>query len=415
MAVFAYTVKTDDGRVIQATIEAGTRQEALSQIRSRLSGAVIALAEPSRPQALAGRETPPPIERAAPRLRSGRIRPRDLAIFFRQMAISVNAGVPLRDSLESITHDLEHAAFRRVLLGVAEQLHEGRSFSQSLASQGRVFPQICVALIRTAEEAGSMAQTLDQLAASIEKNVALARKVRSITAYPAFVAGFFVIVLGIMTFFILPQFEKVFSGWDAQLPFLTRTVFAFNKAVVSHAIPALVVLAVLVVALVAWGRTASGALTIDRLLLRLPLFGVNIKKLALARFCKNLAIMIRGGVPIASAIEITAAVAGNRAIELALLGARDRIVRGSDITSGLADEGLFPRLLIRMVGVGETSGRLPEVLDRVATNYEDDVEGAIMTITSVFEPVIIVVFGAVVLTFVMAIYLPVFTVASHVR
>jgi type IV pilus assembly protein PilC len=416
MPVFGYTVKTEDGRVMQASMEASSRQEALSLIRSQTAGVVVALAETAGPRALSGRDTPAPSRvRARPRLRSGGIRPRDLAVFFRQLAISVNAGVSLRDSIESITADLEHAAFRLVLLRVGDRLHDGRSFSQSLAAEGRVFPPICVALIRTAEEAGSMGQTLDQLAASIEKNVALTRKIRSITAYPLFVAFFFAIVMVIMTFFILPQFQSVFGGWGAELPLLTRVVFRANKIVVGNAVPIFVILAAGVGGLVVWSRTAIGALWIDRFLLRLPLLGLSLKKLAIARFCKNLAIMIRGGVPIATAIEITAAVSGNKAVENALLGARDRILRGSDITTGLADEGLFPRLLIRMVGVGESSGRLPEVLDRVAASYEDDVEGSVMTVTALFEPIIIVVFGAIVLTFVMAIYLPVFTVASHMR
>jgi type IV pilus assembly protein PilC len=378
---------------------------------------VVALSEAAAPRALSGRDTPPPLSHGGdrPRLRSGRIGPRDLAIFFRQLAISVNAGVALRDSIESITADLDHAAFRSVLLRVGERLHDGQSFSEALASEGRVFPRISVALIRTAEEAGSMAQTLDQLAASIEKNVALTRKIRSITAYPVFVAFFFAVVVGVMTFFIVPKFQDLFGGGEAELPLLTRLVFRANKAVLGNAVPIFVVLGVCAGGLFAWSRTAAGQLGIDRFLLRLPLLGASLKKLAIARFCKNLSIMIRGGVPIATAIEITAAVSGNKAIEKALLGARDRIMRGSDITTGLADEGLFPRLLIRMVGVGEASGRLPEVLDRVAASYEDDVEGSIMTVTALFEPIIIVSFGAVVLTFVMAIYLPVFTAASHMR
>lgn len=416
MPAYTYTVKTDDGRVVQSSIEAPSRQEALSLIRSHTAGVVVSLTESSAPRAMSGRETPPLSRvQAEPRRWSGRIGPRDLAIFFRQLAISVNAGVSLRDSIESIAADLEHAAFRNVLLRVGDRLHDGRSFSQSLAAEGRIFPPICVALIRTAEEAGSMAQTLDQLAASIEKNVALTRKIRSITAYPMFVGLFFVVVVLIMTFFILPQFQSVFGGWGAKLPWLTRVVFRVNKAVVGNALPIAAVLAAVIGGLVAWGRTTAGELRIDQFLLRLPLLGVSLKKLAIARFCKNLSIMIRGGVPIATAIEITAAVSGNKAIEGALLGARDRIIRGSDITTGLADEGLFPRLLIRMVGVGEASGRLPEVLDRVAASYEDDVEGSIMTITALFEPIIIVAFGAVVLTFVLAIYLPVFTVASHMQ
>lgn len=416
MPAFAYTIKTDDGRVVQSTVEAATRQEALSLIWAHGDGVVVSLAETSAPQAFAGREIAPRASLAAPlRMKGGAIRPRDLAVFFRQMAISVNAGLPLRDALESITEDLEHAAFHRVLQRVGAELHEGRSFSQALANQGRVFPPICVALIRAAEEAGSMAQTLDQLSASIEKNVAMMRKVRSITAYPMFVAGFFVVVIVIMTFFILPQFQKVFGGNEADLPMLTRIVFRANAALVHHAIPVLIVLGALIGGLVAWGRTAPGRLRLDHFKLTLPWIGLCLKKLAIARFSKNLAIMIRGGVPIATAIEITAAVAGNKAIERAMLGARDRIIRGSDITNALAEEGMFPRLLIRMVGVGESSGRLPEVLDRVADSYESDVEGSLMVVTAMFEPIIIVVFGAIVLTFVMAIYLPVFTMASHMH
>ena len=416
MPAFAYTIKTDDGRVLQSTVEAATRQEALSLIWAHGDGVVVSLSETSAPQALAGREAAPRASLTAPqRMKGGAIRPRDLAVFFRQMAISVNAGLPLRDALESITEDLEHAAFHRVLQRVGAQLHEGHSFSQALASQGRVFPPIAVALIRAAEEAGSMAQTLDQLSTSIEKNVAMMRKVRSITAYPMFVAGFFVVVIVIMTFFILPQFQKVFGGNEADLPMLTRIVFHANSFLVHHAIPALIVMGILIAGFVAWGRTVSGRLRIDGLKLKIPWLGLCLKKLAIARFSKNLAIMIRGGVPIATAIEITAAVAGNKAIERGMLGARDRIIRGSDITSGLAEEGLFPRLLIRMVGIGESSGRLPEVLDRVADSYESDVEGSLMVVTAMFEPIIIVVFGAVVLTFVMAIYLPVFTMAAHMH
>ena len=416
MPAFAYTVKTDDGRVVQSTVEAATRQEALSLIWAHGDGVVVSLFETSAPQALAGRETGLRTSLATPRrIRGGAIRPRDLAVFFRQLAISVNAGLPLRDALESITEDTEHAAFHRVLKRVGAQLHEGRSFSQALASQGRVFPPLCVALIRAAEEAGSMAQTLDQLSSSIEKNVAMARKIRSITAYPVFVAGFFVVVIVIMTFFILPQFQKVFGDNPADLPMLTRIVFQANAILVHHAIPGVIVLGALIAGFLAWGRTVAGRLRIDRFKLTLPWIGISLKKLAVARFSKNLAIMIRGGVPIATAIEITAAVAGNKAIERAMLGARDRIVRGSDITTALAEEGLFPRLLIRMVGVGEASGRLPEVLDRVADSYESDVESSIMVVTAMFEPVIIVVFGAIVLTFVMAIYLPVFTMAAHVH
>ncbi|MEI8351345.1 MAG: type II secretion system F family protein, partial [bacterium] len=161
-------------------------------------------------------------------------------------------------------------------------------------------------------------------------------------------------------------------------------------------------------------KTPSGRENYDRLLLKIPFFGDCIRKMAVARFCRNLGVMLKGGVPVTSAITIAAEVLGNRAIEASLKNSYERIISGSDIASSL-DQTMFPRLVVRMVGVGESSGRLPEVLEKVSDVYEDQVEGSIMVATSMFEPVIIVVFGCIILVLVLAIYLPIFTMASHAR
>jgi type IV pilus assembly protein PilC len=416
MPTYAYTVKTHDGQVIQNVVQAASRQEALTAIQAQAPGVVIRVEER---RALEFAARPPPLPGAAPaalrRGRGGRVRQAELAIFFRQMAISVNAGVPLRESLESVAEDLEHAAFRRILQRVAQGLHEGRSFSEALAAEPATFPALCVALVRTAEEAGSMGKTLEQMAASLEKSEALARKIRSITAYPIFVSVFFVLVLTVMTLFILPKFQDVFGGHDAALPLLTRVVFNTNRFIVRHIVWVALALGGLVAGGVVYVRTPAGRMALDRFLLRLPWFGVAVRKVALARFCKNLAVMIRGGVPIASAMEITAAVAGNKVIEAAIHRSRERVLYGSDIAGSLGREDVFPRLLVRMVGIGEASGRLPEVMDRVADGYESEVEGAVMVATALFEPIVIAFFGMIVLVFVLAIYLPVFTMATHMQ
>jgi len=414
MPTYAYTVKTHDGQVIQSVVQAASRQEALAAVQAQAVGVVIRLEE-RRGFDFVARAAPPPLPGPLPRGRGGRVRQAELAIFFRQMAISVNAGVPLRESLEAVAEDLEHVAFRRVLQRVARGLHEGRSFSEALADEPQTFPALCVALVRTAEEAGSMGKTLEQMAASLEKSEALARKIRSITAYPIFVSAFFVVVLTVMTLFILPKFQDVFGGQNAALPLLTRVVFNTNRFIVGHILWVLLAVGALVAAGVVYVRTPGGRMALDRLLLGLPWIGVAVRKVALARFCKNLAVMIRGGVPIASAMEITAAVAGNKMIEAALRRTRERVLYGSDIAGSLGQEEVFPRLLVRMVGIGEASGRLPEVLDRVADGYESEVEGAVMVATALFEPIVIAFFGVVVLVFVMAIYLPVFTMATHMQ
>jgi type IV pilus assembly protein PilC len=233
-------------------------------------------------------------------------------------------------------------------------------------------------------------------------------------AYPMFIGAFFVIIITIMTLFILPRFQDIFDNFGSKLPLLTRVVLEGNKIIIHNLLYILVGIAAIIVSLVLYIRTPGGRMQRDSFLLKLPLVGDLIRKISVARFCRNLGIMIRGGVPVTTAITIAAEVLGNRALEETLRKTHDRILEGNDIASSL-DKRAFPRLVVRMVGVGESSGRLPEVLDKVADLYEDQIEGSIMVATALFEPFIIIFFGAIILVFVMAIYLPVFSVAGTAR
>lgn len=418
MPVYTYRVKTHEGEVIDSTIEADTRQQALTQVHQRVTGVVISFEEQvaGRRRAGGGPPAPPPLPASRRfRMRHGSIRSRDLTTFFRQLAVSVNAGMPLRESLESILEDLDHAKLRQALQRICDRLHDGQSFSEAMTAEGSTFPVLCVALVRTAEESGTMAKTLDDLATTMEKGDALTRKIRSIMAYPMFVAGFFILVMGIMTFFILPQFQDIFDDWGGRLPTLTRVVFALNKFLIAHIVWEIIIVAGLIGGFLFWRSTAIGRLQLDRFKLAMPGFGEVIRQISVARFSKYFAMMVRGGVPISAGLEISASIVVNKVMENALLAARERILLGSDIGSSLAQQNVFPRLLVRMVSIGEASGRLPDSLDKVAETYESQVEGAISTATALLEPVIIVFFGALVLVMVMAVYLPVFTVASNVK
>jgi len=405
--------KDGQGRESRATVTAESRFEALADLRGR-GLAVLELQEAAgaQPQGL-------PRESAAQRgykaVLGGRIGLGEKATFCRQISISVSSGVPLREAMESITEDVEHPAFKRILADVVKRLYDGKPFSEALAAHPAVFSRLFVSLIKTAEEAGSMPQTLEDLATSLEKTERLIRKVRTVTAYPTFIAAFFCIVVVVMTLFVLPQFQKAFTGFGAKLPLLTRMVFTLNSVMI-HAFPYIVAALFLTMAFfVFYGRTRGGRLVIDGWKLRIPLFGLWLKKFAVARFCRNLAMMARGGVSISTALEIAAGTCGNRAMEMALLAARDRIMNGMSISASLAQEKIFPHLVLRMVSVGEATGRLPQVLEKVSDVYEDQVEGSIMTATALFEPIAICFFGAIILVIVLAIYLPVFTVASQIR
>ncbi len=411
MPTYRYMARDVSGVSTEGEVDSATKFEALSLLQSR--GLTVVRIEEEGIK-MRGNSGTAATERQAGRLSLGGVSLTEKAMFCRQFAISVASGVPLREALETIMLDMENKNFQAVLERVLRRLEDGLPFSQAIAPEGKVFDRLFVALIKAAEESGSMPATLNYLAAALEKSDRLARKIKSIMAYPVFVAVFFVIVAAIMTLFVLPRFQEIFASYGSSLPLLTRIVLKVNTFILSNLLVLFLVLVALVVSLVFYARTTAGRLQMDNLILRLPFFGDVARKMAVARFTRNLGIMIKGGVPVATAIEIASGILDNKAMEISLLESHRRIVSGGDIASSL-DKKVFPRLVVRMVGVGETSGRLPEVLDRVADVYEDQVEGAVMVATALFEPLVIVLFGCIILVLVMAIYLPVFSVAASVR
>lgn len=407
MPTFVYTAKQEDGEMVRATLRADSRHAALGQLRAR--GLIpLSVEETGR-----GRKRSRSRKKGSFTRWGGAISTADRALFCRQLAISVNAGVPLRESLESITEDLDKPGFKRVLSHVVDQLHAGVSFSDALSQHPGAFNTLFVALIKAAEEAGSLPQTLEELAVAEERSQRLQTKIRSITAYPIFVAVFFCIVCVIMTIFVLPKFQEIFSGYDSELPRITQMVFALNEFLIGNALLIGGTIGIAVIALSIWGRTTAGKYMFDALKLKLPYFGPCIMKFSVARFCQNFSTMLKGGVPVATAMEMAAATCGNLIMERSLLQARDRIIEGAGISESLERDVKLPRLVVRMVSVGESSGRLPEVLERISLVYEEQVEAAVMVATSLFEPLVICLFGIVVLVLVMAVYLPVFSAAAH--
>ena len=416
MAAYTYIAKNDRGKVVESTLDARSRIDALSALKER-ELTVINLTH------VKDKSAEPISKSKARRLRSRKRRSyssalislTDRAIFCRQLSVSVSSGVPLREALESIAEDVEVPTLKKVLDYVIDDLHDGQSFSEALSTHAKVFSPLFVALVRAAEESGSLPQVLEHLSFYLERSDKLARKIKSITAYPMFVAVFFCVVCVIMTLFVLPQFQDIFLGFDTELPTLTKVVFGVNAWVIQNIVLLIVGLVGAVAAFALFRRSAFGRYQLDKIKLRLPFFGNCFRKFAIARYCRNLAIMLRGGVPVATAIEIASDVCENQVLQRSLLAIKDNIIAGSDFSSSLAREKEFPRMVVRMVGVGEESGRLPEVLEKVSDVYEDQVEGSIMVATALFEPIIICFFGVMILLLVLAIYMPVFTVGAGVN
>lgn len=428
MKQFNYTAKDATGKLIRDTYESETRQSALSELRRRGLTVVSLMEQESHHSSLNDRvrettkvrrktvkETDDLTLSSRKTFKSARIRLSDMAVFCRQLAISVNSGLSLREALEGIYEDMDIAPLKRILNDIIRKLHDGIQFSRAVADHPRVFSPVFIGMIRAAEEAGSLPETLDRLAAYMESSDKLRRKIKSLMAYPAFVAGFFVLICLVMVLAIIPRFQKIFGDLNSELPKFTQAVFSVNNYIVTHFILIVGVFALLLAGYILYGRTKHGGLQIARVKLDLPVSGSCLKRYIIARVCRCLSIMLKSGVPVSTALKIVAKIGDNLAIEQALIDAHSKIISGSSIAAGLSHSNIFPALLIRMLNVGESAGKLPDVLDRVSDAYEDQVEAAITTSTALLEPVIITIFGMMVLLLIISIYLPVFTVAAHVR
>ncbi|QBG46118.1 type II secretion system F family protein [Verrucomicrobia bacterium S94] len=422
MPLFNYIAKTKEGQEVRSALEAGTRLEALESLRKKGLTVIdlfnAAEVESSEAAADAGTARRPFVLQGKPHRSlsfSSRVGMTDLAVFCRQLAISVNAGVPLRDAIEGIGLEQEHPVLKRVSKDMVQQLHDGQSFSEVIRRHSKVFNEMFCGLIKVAEESGKLPETLSQLAAYLERTDRLQRRIRAMAAYPVFIGIFFVVICLIMTLFILPRFTEIFSGLGADLPVFTKIIFSVNNFFADHFAGLLVGVSALIAGLVLYGRTPAGSYRKDLIRLKLPYGGSCLKKYILARFCRSLSIMVNSGVPISNALEICADATGNQLMKRNVMKVRELIMTGNRIAASLDKTGIFPGLVVRMVSVGEDSGQLPEVLDNVSELYEDQVETSIMTSMALFEPLIICVFGAFVLMLVLAIYLPVFTVSMNMK
>jgi len=411
MPAYNYKAKNPEGQDVTSVVTAASRLQALAMLRH--SGLTVlelwAEREKSVRAALNAWFAPRVSQLPGPLISAS-----EQANFMRQLSISVGAGMPLRDALEAIAEDHENKRFRRIGVDLVAKLREGRMFSEAAAAHPAVFSRLSVSLLRVAEEAGSLPQTLDHLATSLERSAKLERKMRGIAAYPVFVAGFFILICSTMTIFVLPKFQANYTA-NGSLPLLSRVVFGVNNFLLNNCVPVAAALVGSVALFIQYARSPIGRRQLDVLKIRCPIVGPCIQKFAVARFCRNFAIMLRGGVPVATALEIATMICNNSAMEDALSRARDRIIGGSTIALALSAETVIPRLIVRMVGVGEASGKLPLVLDKVSDTYEDQVESSITVAMALLEPIMICFFGFCVLILVLAIYLPVFTAARGVQ
>ena len=414
MPRFTYVSRDSRGQRVTAVAEADSRQSLLGEMKNR-GLTVIEIKEVDgrtlpEPRATDGRTQPKRRTRVAMSL--GAVDTGELAVFWREFATMIAAGLAVVDALESITEELEHVKLRGVLTDVIANMWEGFNLSQSIKKHPAVFSPMIVALIGSAEESGSLAEVANQLATYLENRDRLIRKVRAALTYPIFLCAFFMVVVAVATFWIIPKFREIYEGFHAKLPWLTNTVFAVNAFILARFPWIVAGTAALLMAFVLWGRTSRGHAIIDRVSLQVPIFGKLLQRAAVSRFCRSLAILLSGGIPISRALEMAEETSGNSVVAGAIHASREAILQGSKIAPSLKQHKVFPHMAIRMISAGEETGSLSGLLEKVADFYEARVDAALTTINSLIEPVLIIVVGVCVLIFVLSMYLPIFSLAA---
>ena len=346
--------------------------------------------------------------------RKGKVSRKELAIFTRQFATMIDAGLPLVQCLDILGLQQENQAFKKVILKVKEDVESGSTFADALGKHPNVFDELFVNLVSAGEVGGILDTILSRLAAYIEKAMKLAKQVKSAMVYPSTILSVALIVTTVLLVYVIPIFGEMFRDFGATLPAPTLIVLAISAYTRKYFLVGIVLLVLLVLGIRWYYKQENGRRRIDRLLLRVPIFGDLLRKIAVARFSRTLGTMVSSGVPILESMDIVAKSAGNKIIEEAIIRARTSISEGKTIAEPLADSKVFPVMVTQMVSVGEATGALDTMLNKIADFYDDEVDAAVGALTSLLEPMLMIFLGVVIGGLVIAMYLPIFKLAGVV-
>lgn len=338
------------------------------------------------------------------------VTPKELAVFTRQFSVMIDAGLPLVQCLEILAGQQENPTFQKVLTGTRSSVEGGTTLSAAMKQYPKVFDALFVNMVEAGETGGILDTILQRLASYIEKNVKLKRAVKSALVYPVGVMTVAVGVIVLLLWKVVPIFTTLFTGLGADLPLPTKIVIALSNFVGSiFGLLILVVFVGILISLKVWYGTPKGRYAIDATLLKLPLIGILLRKIAVARFTRTLGTLISSGVPILEGLDITARTAGNAVIERALQKVRKALEEGKSLTDPLRETEVFPGMVTQMIGVGEQTGAMDAMLQKIADFYEDEVDAAVKDLLTALEPVMIVFLGTVVGGVVISMYLPLFS------
>ena len=399
--VFQWSGKTTKGVIESGEITAATKDEVIAQLRKRNITATVVIEKPKKVSKFGF---------------GGKVKDKDIVVFTRQFATMIDAGLPLVQALEILSTQVENKSFGKVLAQVKIDVESGSTYADALKKHPRVFSELYANMVAAGEAGGILDTILNRLAAYIEKAMKLKKKVKGAMVYPAVVSSIAVLVIAVIMIFVVPTFSKMFTTLGGTLPLPTRLVMNLSNFIagiggllVAGAIVAIVVF------IVQFRKTEKGQHITDKILLRLPIFGMLINKVAVAKFTRTLGTLVSSGVPILDGLEITAKTSGNKVIEYAIMEVRKGVMGGKTLAEPITKAKVFPPMVTHMIAVGESTGALDAMLGNIADFYDDEVDSSVSNLTAMMEPMLMVFLGTSVGFIVISMYLPIFKLITLIK
>jgi len=400
MAMYAYRGRSG-GTVVSGEIEANDRPTAVTQLRAR---GVVATSVQERTAKPVG------IKKIG-----GKVKDKHLAIYTRQFSTMVDAGLPIAQCLSILSEQSESKVLRDVTGKIAHEVEGGVTLAESFRKYPKVFNDLFTNMLQVGESGGVLDVVLQRLSVYIEKAAKLKGKVKGAMVYPLTIISVAVLVIIFMMIFVIPTFAKMFEGLGAELPLPTAIVMWLSEFTQRYILVMVGVGAGVIYAIKRYYNTEQGSSVIDAFLLKVPVIGMLIRKVAVARFTRTLGTLISSGVPILEGLLITARSAGNRVVEKTVMQARTAVTSGRTLSEPLKGSTVFPPMVVHMINVGENTGALDQMLSKIADFYDDEVDTAVTALTSLLEPIMIVFLGVVVGGLVVAMYLPIFRLVTLIK
>ncbi len=401
MAKFFYQAIHSSGQNVSGQIEADDESDARVKLRSK-SLKPLKLIQTSGPRIKQNSSSP----------FSQKVDSRDLQIFTRQFSTLVSAGIPIVESLKILSEGKNAPVLKQAVTKVKSSIESGKKLGESMAEFPDVFDRLYVNMMKAGEEAGILDGILLRLAQYLEKSEKIKKQVKGAMVYPVSIIFIAIIVVTGILVFIIPKFQELYNNSGKALPMVTQIVVNMSKFTTEKWYLVLAVIVGGPLLLMQWFKTAEGKEIIQRFFIGVPIFGEVLQKSAVARMTRTLSTLLTAGVPVVDALEISAKTSGNVVIEETLIRAKDSVIQGKTLAGPLMKEKLIPEMVSQMVAIGEASGSLDTMLAKVADFYEDDVENAVKAMASLLEPLLMVVLGGVIAFLVVAMYLPIFDLAS---